>query len=312
MLRTAQACFCFSFQSVSALSIFIHSCPFTTPPISHMPAYSTETINSSDTRACSHLFEAYFLHDTCYIVACGLKVWLRTLGDPWSPSCRIPLTPHLPQWTMPARGSVKRPRKTSNRCVPGPLSGSAPGIIMTSSRPRAIPKGAQVCINGHLASRCANLPWTEVRDRVLDLLPVALQNTLRSEIDLMGENWGTPLLPNDAFIIRKSTTEDLPEPEEAANHAMDLLRGFLSQRTDDYERIMDVGFKLPSTPESAFGWSSSCDPCRWISATCTSLGLAKRKWRRRESGNEFIALGANLGAIRQPLNQVATSAAGWV
>ena len=100
-------------------------------------------------------------------------------------------------------------------------------------------------INGHLASRCANLPWTEVRDRVLDLLPVALQNTLRSEIDLMGENWGTPLLPNDAFIIRKSPAEDLPEPEEAANYAMTLLRGFLSQRTDDFERIMDVGFKLP-------------------------------------------------------------------
>ena len=100
-------------------------------------------------------------------------------------------------------------------------------------------------VNGHLASRCANLPWAEVRDRVLDLLPVALQNTLRSEIDLMGENWGIPLLPNDAFIIRKSPAEDLPEPEEAANHAMVLLRGFLSQRTDDYERIRDVGFKLP-------------------------------------------------------------------
>ena len=100
-------------------------------------------------------------------------------------------------------------------------------------------------INGHFASRCTNLPWTEVRDRVLDLLPIALQNTLRSEIDLMGENWETPLLPNDAFIIRKSTPEDLPEPEEAAQHAMDLLRGFLSQRTDEYERILDVGFKLP-------------------------------------------------------------------
>ena len=80
---------------------------------------------------------------------------------------------------------------------------------------------------------------------MLDLLPVALQNTLRSEIDLMGENWGIPLLPNDAFIIRKSPAEDLPEPEKAANHAMALLRSFLSQRTDDYERIMDVGFKLP-------------------------------------------------------------------
>ena len=83
-------------------------------------------------------------------------------------------------------------------------------------------------INGHLASRCAYLPWTEVRDRVLDLLPVALQNTLRSEIDLMGENWGTLRLPNDAFIVRKSPAEDLPEPEEPANYAMTLLRGFLS------------------------------------------------------------------------------------
>ena len=104
---------------------------------------------------------------------------------------------------------------------------------------------SQRSASGHLASRCANLPWAEVRDRVLDLLPVALQNTLRSEIDLMGENWNIPLLPNDSFIIRKSPAEDLPEPEEAANHAMTLLRGFLSQRTDDYERIMDVGFKLP-------------------------------------------------------------------
>ena len=84
-------------------------------------------------------------------------------------------------------------------------------------------------INGHLASRCANLPWTEVRDRVLDLLPVALQNTLRGEIiDLMGENWGTPLLPNDAFIIRKSLPEDLPEPEEAANYAMTHSSSWLS------------------------------------------------------------------------------------
>ena len=27
----------------------------------------------ADTRACSHLFEVYFPHDTCYIVACGLE-----------------------------------------------------------------------------------------------------------------------------------------------------------------------------------------------------------------------------------------------
>ena len=98
-------------------------------------------------------------------------------------------------------------------------------------------------INGHLASRCSNLPWTQVRDHVLGLLPVALQNTLRREIDLMGENWETPLLPNDAFIIRRSTPEDLPEPDEGAQHAKDLLRNFLSQRTDEYGRILEVGYK---------------------------------------------------------------------
>ena len=98
-------------------------------------------------------------------------------------------------------------------------------------------------INGHLASPCSNLPWTQVRDHVLGLLPVALQNTLRREIDLMGENWETPLLPNDAFIIRRSTPEDLPEPDEGAQHAKDLLRYFLSQRTDEYERILEVGYK---------------------------------------------------------------------
>ena len=78
---------------------------------------------------------------------------------------------------------------------------------------------------------------------MLGLLPVALQNTLRREIDLMGENWETPLLPNDAFIIRRSTPEDLPEPDEGAQHAKDLLRNFLSQRTDEYERILEVGYK---------------------------------------------------------------------
>ena len=98
-------------------------------------------------------------------------------------------------------------------------------------------------INGHLASRCSGQPWTQVRDQVLGLLPVTLQNTLRKEIDLMGENWETPLLPNDAFIIRRSTSEELPEPEEGVQYAKDLLRAFLSQRTDEYERILEVGYK---------------------------------------------------------------------
>ena len=98
-------------------------------------------------------------------------------------------------------------------------------------------------INGHLASRCSGQPWTQVRDHVLGLLPVTLQNTLRKEIDLMGENWETPLLPNDAFIIRRSTSEELPEPEEGVQYAKDLLRTFLSQRTDEYERILEVGYK---------------------------------------------------------------------
>ena len=98
-------------------------------------------------------------------------------------------------------------------------------------------------INGHLASRCSGQPWAQVRDHVLGLLPVTLQNTLRKEIDLMGENWETPFLPNDAFIIRRSTSEELPEPEEGVEYAKDLLRTFLSQRTDEYERILEVGYK---------------------------------------------------------------------
>ena len=48
-------------------------------------------------------------------------------------------------------------------------------------------------------------------------LPVALQNTLHKEINLMKKkNWKIPLLPNDAFIVRRSTPEELSEPEEAA------------------------------------------------------------------------------------------------
>ena len=95
-------------------------------------------------------------------------------------------------------------------------------------------------INGHLASRCSNQPWTQVRDHVLGLLPVALQDILRKEIDLMGANWDVPFLPNDAFIIRKSKQEELPEPDDGAQYAKDLLRNYLSQRIDGCERILEV------------------------------------------------------------------------
>ena len=90
-------------------------------------------------------------------------------------------------------------------------------------------------INGHLASRCSNQPWTQVRDHVIGLLPVALQGILRKEIDLMGANWDIPFL-----IIRKSQPEELPEPDDGAQYAKDLLRNFLSQRTDGCERILEV------------------------------------------------------------------------
>ena len=99
-------------------------------------------------------------------------------------------------------------------------------------------------INGHLASRCSSLHWTQVRDQVLEMLPEMLQRTLRNEIDLMGENWGTPLLLNDAFIIRRSAPEDLPEPEECAQKAKDLLQCFLSERNVESDRILEAGYKF--------------------------------------------------------------------
>ena len=60
----------------------------------------------------------------------------------------------------------------------------------------------------------------------------------------MGENWGTPLLLNDAFIVRRSAPEDLPEPEECAQKAKDLLQCFLSQRNVESDRILEVGYKF--------------------------------------------------------------------
>ena len=99
-------------------------------------------------------------------------------------------------------------------------------------------------INGHLASRCSNQPWTQVRDHVFGLLPMALQDILRKEIDLIGANWDVPFLPNDAFIIRKSKQEDLPEPDVGAQYAKDLLCNYLSQRIDGCERILEVMIRL--------------------------------------------------------------------
>ena len=95
-------------------------------------------------------------------------------------------------------------------------------------------------INGHLASRWSNKPWPRVRDHVLSLLPVALQDTLRREIDLMDANWDTPFLPNDAFIMRKSQPEDLPEPDEGVPRAKELLSSYLSSRIDGSEGILEV------------------------------------------------------------------------
>ena len=47
-------------------------------------------------------------------------------------------------------------------------------------------------------------PWQQVRDRVLSLLPVTLQNSLHKESDIMGSCRSVPLLANDAHIIRKT------------------------------------------------------------------------------------------------------------
>ena len=86
-------------------------------------------------------------HFTSSLPACWLEPWYYSspfLGDPWSPSCRPPPNPHPLLWMMPVRGKGKRPRRTSSRCVREPLSGSAPDIIMTSSWPRVILRGARV------------------------------------------------------------------------------------------------------------------------------------------------------------------------
>ena len=59
-------------------------------------------------------------------------------------------------------------------------------------------------INGHLASRMSGMPWQRVRDHVLSLLPVTLQNSLHKEIDIVGSCWDVPLAANDAHIIRRN------------------------------------------------------------------------------------------------------------
>ena len=118
---------------------------------------------------------------------------------------------------------------------------------------------------------------------MLGLLPVALQNTLRREIDLMGENWETPLLPNDTFIIRRSTPEDLPEPDEGAQHAKELLRSFLSQRTAEHERILEVGYKHSKYTRTKIGMEFLVRsmPVDQRNSYLTWLGERKLMKRRR-------------------------------
>ena len=95
-------------------------------------------------------------------------------------------------------------------------------------------------INGHLASRCSSMLWSRVRDRVLGLLPVALQNALRQEIDRMGLNWETPFLPNDAYVIRKANDMGFPDTEEAVSFAKELLSISFPQHVQGNDRIVDT------------------------------------------------------------------------
>ena len=79
-------------------------------------------------------------------------------------------------------------------------------------------------------------PCARFRDHILNLLPVTLQDTLRREIDLLGANWDTPLLPNDVYILRRSLPDELPEQAEGIQYAQDLLTAHLSGHGDDNGR----------------------------------------------------------------------------
>ena len=95
-------------------------------------------------------------------------------------------------------------------------------------------------INGHLASRVSGQPWATVRDHILNLVPVALQDTLPEEIDLMGANWDTPLLPNDAFILRRSVQDELPEQAKGIQYAKECLTAHLVGQGDDTGRVAET------------------------------------------------------------------------
>ena len=98
-------------------------------------------------------------------------------------------------------------------------------------------------INGHLASRMSGEPWARVRDHILNLLPVALQGTLCREIALMGAHWDTPLLANDAYILRRSEQDELPEKAEGIQFAQELLSAHLSGHGDENGRVAETMVK---------------------------------------------------------------------
>ena len=98
-------------------------------------------------------------------------------------------------------------------------------------------------IQGHLASRCSSLPWSQVRDHVLGLLPVALQNALRQEIDRLGSHWEIPFLPNDAYLVRRAHEMGFPDVEEAVAYAKELLCIAFPQNIQGNDRIVETLIK---------------------------------------------------------------------
>ena len=65
-------------------------------------------------------------------------------------------------------------------------------------------------------------------------------DTLPGEIDLMGANWDTPLLPNDAFILRRSVQDELPAQAKGIQYAKEFLTAHLAGQGDDTGRVAET------------------------------------------------------------------------
>ena len=136
-------------------------------------------------------------------------------------------------------------------------------------------------INGHLLNRLSGQSWTRVRDRIMNLLPIALRAILSRDIGLMSANWDIPLLPNDAYVLHNSSQE------EGTQYVKDLLTAYHSSKGDDSGRVAEAIIRCTKymLVNEAFEFMMRSMPEESRTAFVAWLAQQRASKRRKKSSN---------------------------